>query len=227
VANLKAAGQVLNLFVDSSIPTHTPFGAVQEKAFTLLPREQFPTVTHFMSDAEFDEAGFEWAYYIRMSHAFKVNLRHLFSELDFAGRVEHAPLLKAVNFLQAVLRQGKTPRQIKTSEFPLGMISKGLRRYLFTPLDSEDQGRRLDVDRYEFLVYRLLRSALEAGNVFVRDSTQFRRFEDDLIGEERWQHKDAVLREIGAPILMRPIEETLVALREELEKKFASGQPTH
>jgi hypothetical protein len=34
-----------------------------------------------MSDAEFDEAGFEWAYYVRMSHAFKVNLRHLFSEL--------------------------------------------------------------------------------------------------------------------------------------------------
>jgi Domain of unknown function (DUF4158) len=27
--NLKAAGQVLNLFIDPSIPTHTPFGAVQ------------------------------------------------------------------------------------------------------------------------------------------------------------------------------------------------------
>ena len=222
-ANLKAAGQVLNLFVDPSIPTHTPFGTVQEKAFTLLPREQFPSVTHYMSDAEFDEAGFEWAYYVRMSHAFKVNLRHLFAELDFAGRVEDTPLLKAVNFLQAALRQSKTPRQIKASEFPLAVIPKGLRRYLFTaePSDGEGQSRRPDVDRYEFLVYRLLRNALEAGNVFVGDSTQFRRFEDDLISDERWQHKDAVLREIGAPILIRPIEETLAAVREELEKKFA------
>ena len=75
-----------------------------------------------MSDAEFDEVSFEWAYYVRLSHAFKVNLRHLFSELDFASRVEDAPLLKAVDFLQAVLRQGKTPRQIKPSEFPLGVI---------------------------------------------------------------------------------------------------------
>jgi hypothetical protein len=161
VANLKAAGQVLNLFVDPSIPTPTPFGTVQEKAFTLLPREQFPSITHYMSDAEFDEAGFEWAYYGRMSHAFKVNLRHLFSELDFAGRVADTPLLKAVNFLQAVLWRGKTPRQIKTSEFSLGVIPKGLRRYLFTPPDGEKQSRRLDVDRYEFLVYRLLRNALE------------------------------------------------------------------
>ena len=81
--------------------------------------------------------------------------------------------------------------------------------------------KRLDVDRYGFLVYRLLRNALEAGNVFVRDSTQFRRFEDDLISDERWRDKDAVLREIGAPILIRPIEEALVAFREKLGKKFA------
>jgi len=40
--NLKAASQVLNLFVDPSIPTHTPFGTVQEKAFTLLPASNSP-----------------------------------------------------------------------------------------------------------------------------------------------------------------------------------------
>lgn len=222
VANLKAAGRVLNLFVDPSIPSHTPFGSIQEQAFTWLPREQFPSVTHYMSDAEFDEAGFEWAYYVRMSHAFKVNLRHLFSELDFAGRVEDAPLLKAVSFLQAALRQGKVTRQINPAEFPLAVIPKPLRRYLFTVVPSNGEGdrKRLEVDRYEFLIYRLLRNALEAGNVFVQDSGQFRRFEDDLISDERWEDKDAVLREIGAPILSRPIEETLTAFREELEKKF-------
>ncbi len=70
-------------------------------------------------------------------------------------------------------------------------------------------------------MYRILRNALEAGDVFVRDSTQFRRFEDDLISDERWQDKDAVLRDIGAAILLTPIEETLAAFREELERKFA------
>jgi len=43
----------------------------------------------------------------------------------------------------------------------------------------------LDVDRYEFLVYRLVRNALEAGNVFVRESTEFRRFEDDCAPRRR------------------------------------------
>jgi hypothetical protein len=35
--------------------------------------------------------------------------------------------------------------------------------------------RRLDVDRYEFLIYRLLRKALEAGNVYPRLSLWNRR----------------------------------------------------
>lgn len=76
------------------------------------------------------------------------------------------------------------------------------------------------MDRYEFLVYRLLRNALEAGDVYVHDSTEFRRFEDDLISDARWQNKDAVLHEIGAPILLARIQETLAAFRETLEAKF-------
>ena len=76
------------------------------------------------------------------------------------------------------------------------------------------------VDRYEVLVYRLLLNALEAGNVYVRDSNEFRSFEDDLISAERWKSKEAVLREIGAPILLTPIEETLATFREELDAQF-------
>jgi len=78
----------------------------------------------------------------------------------------------------------------------------------------------LEVDRYEFLIYRLLRNALEAGDVFVKDSNEFRRFEDDLISDARWQDKEAVMREIGAPILLTPIKETLMAFHETLEAKF-------
>lgn len=80
--------------------------------------------------------------------------------------------------------------------------------------------KQLEVDRYEFLVYRLLSNALEAGDVFVKDSLEFRRFEDDLISDVHWQDKDAVLREIGSTILLTPIKDTLAALYDELETKF-------
>jgi hypothetical protein len=91
IQHLKAAGQVLNLFVDPSIPTDAPFTRVKEKAFSLLDPECFPLVSDYMCSAEFDKTGFEWANYTTLSPMFKRNLRHLFSNLDFAGRVEDVP----------------------------------------------------------------------------------------------------------------------------------------
>ncbi len=218
-ANLDAAGQVLQLFVDVSIPDKTPFATVKQRAYSLLAPERIPLVAAHLRAISFDKTACEWAHYGALHHTFKRNLRHLFCALDVAGHDDDAPLLEAVTFLQNLLRQGKSPRQAKSDAFPTGVIAKSLQRYLYTRGDTP-KDKRLEVDRYEFLVYRLLRNALEGGNVYVKDSNEFRSFDDDLITSERWKDKEAVLREIGAPLLLAPIQETLAAFREELDAKF-------
>lgn len=223
--HLQAAGEVLRLFIDKSIAVDSPFATVQKKAFALLEPGRFAAVADYLRNVAFDKAAFQWAYYATLSHRFKRNLRHLFCELEFAGRVEDAPLLDAVSFLQELLRAGKSPRQTQPALFPTAMIPKGLQRHLFAKTDGADdakeEGKRLEVDRYEFLVYRLLRNALEAGDLFVKGSNEFRRFEDDLISDTRWEQRETVLQEIGAPLLLAPIEDTLRAFREALETRFA------
>ncbi|KDP86637.1 transposase [Cupriavidus sp. SK-3] len=216
--HLQAAGKVLNLFVDDSIPGNASFASVKKKAFSLLEPERFALVSNYMRNVAFDRAGFEWSHYTTLSPTIKRNLRHLFSELDFAGRVEDAPLLDGIVFLQALLRNRKSPRQTSPSTFPMDLIPKSLQRYLYA--SEPGKRKRLDVDRYEFLIYRLLRNALEAGDVFGEHSTEFRRFEDDLISDVRWQHKDTVLKDIGAPVLLNPIEQTLTAFHEAIEAKL-------
>ncbi|AHX13360.1 transposase [Dyella jiangningensis] len=218
--HLKAAGEVLHLFVDDTIPDDAVFATVKAKAFSYLGPERIPLVADYMRNIAFDKVGFQWAYYTTLSPTFKRNLRHLFTDLDFAGRVEHAPLMAAVDFLQGHLRLGHTPRQIDRATFPVDLIPKRLRGYLFVAEEGKGRAKRLDVDRYEFLVYRLLYEAMEAGDVFVKDSNEFRRFEDDLISDERWNDKEAVLRDLDAPILQAPIEDTLTALRTQLEAKY-------
>ena len=218
-SSLEAAGQVLNLFTDPSIPNDTPFLEIKQQAFALLEPEHFALVSHYMRNIEFDKTAFEWSYYGTLQHKFKLNLRHLFCNLDFEGLVNDAPVLNAIAFLQELLRQGKSPRQADILDFPVSIITKGLQRYMYTTTGKR-KDKRLEVDRYEFLVYHLLRNALEAGNIYVKDSNDFRSFEDDLISTERWENKDAILRDIGAPILLTPIQETLATFRKELEAKF-------
>ena len=163
--NLTAAGHVLNLFIDQSIADQTPFVEVKQKAFCLLEPERFAPVSDYLRNIEFDKIAFEWSYYGTLHFKFKLNLRHLFSALDFAGLIEDAPLLEAVAFLQELLRQGKSPRQAKPADFPTGIIAKGMHRYLYTAAEKR-KDKQLEVDRYEFMVYRLLRNALEAGNIY-------------------------------------------------------------
>lgn len=217
--SLQAAGQVLDLFLDPAISDWTPFAKVRQQAFSLLDEERFAQVSGYMRKIQFDKTAFEWSFYGTLHAKFKLYLRHLFSNLDFAGLVEDAPLLEAVGFLQETLRHGRSPRQMNPAGFLTGIIAKNVQRYMYTHAEKR-KDRQLDVDRYEFLVYRLLRKALEAGNVYVRDSNEFRSFEDDLIRSERWKNKAAVLEEIGSPVLLAPIEETLAAFHAELEDKF-------
>ena len=214
--HLRAAGDVLHLFVDASIPRHASFASVRKRAFALLAPERFETVSQYMRNVTFDKASFEWSHYTALSHTIKRNLRHLFAELTVAGRIEDTPLLEAIAFLQERLRNGSSLRQCKTSSFPTAFIPKTLKPHLYRP--GPNNTKQLDVDRYEFLVYRRLRNALEAGDIFCHDSNEYRRFEDDLISDARWQQKDAILKELNLPVLLAPIEQTLASLHEDIER---------
>jgi TnpA family transposase len=217
-SRLQAAGKVLRLFVDDTIADTTPFAKVRKQAFTLLEREQFEPVSGYLRNVAFDRAALEWAHYTTLSAKIKRNLRHLFCELEFSGRIEDAPLLDSIAFLQDLLRNGRSLRQANPATFPVALIPKHLERYLY--MSNSGNIKHLDADRYEFLVYRLLRNALEAGDVYGENSTEYRRFEDDLINDARWEHRDTLLKDIGAPVLLAPIEQTVEMFHDAIEARL-------
>ncbi|MBS3910867.1 MAG: Tn3 family transposase [Hydrogenophaga sp.] len=222
-SNLKAAGEVLGLFVDESIASDCPFSTVKERAFGLLEPAAFPSVSNFLRNVAFDKLDYEWTYFTMLSPTIKRNLRHLFCDIDFAGRLENAPLVTAIAMMQDLLRRSKSLRQADSSKFPETVIPPALKKHLYVEsIEDGEKRKTLDVDRYEFLVYRLLRNALESGDLYVHHSNEFRQFEDDLISDARWAHKDAVLAEIGQPFLTTPIEETLATLRAKLEDRLVT-----
>nr|WP_245632481.1 hypothetical protein [Edaphobacter aggregans] len=135
---------MLNLFLDPAIADWTPFSKVRKQAVSMLDAERFAQVSEYMCKIEFDKTAFEWSFYGTLHSRFKLNLRHLFASLDFAGLVEDAPLLEAVAFLQEILRHGRSPRQMNPSNFPAGIIAKGVQRYMYTEAEKR-KDRRLDV----------------------------------------------------------------------------------
>jgi TnpA family transposase len=90
--------------------------------------------------------------------------------------------------------------------------------YLY--IGSREQEQQLIPDRYEFLIYRLLRNGLESGDISCRNSIHFRSLEDDLIDDLRWQDKQELMISNNLTILAQPIIKHLASLEQNLENRI-------
>lgn len=220
--HLKDAGKILNLFTDEAIPDETVFGAVKQKAFTILEKEKFPLVSQYLTKAVLDETSYEWRQYVRFSVRFKLHLRHLFLAIPFESQIKDDPLLEAVAFLQSAFRQDKSLREYSQQAFPKACIPEKWQKYFYeiktVPWYGKTKNRRvLNADKYEFLVYKLLKLGLDAGDIFIRDSRSFKSFEEDLISEEQWKEKDILIKNLNLPYLHLPMATIIAQKKAELE----------
>jgi hypothetical protein len=181
---------------------------------------------------KFDETAFQWEHMDELAHQFKRHVRPLLLAVEWTASAGHTALIEAVTFLKEAFQKGRPLSQYPPAAFPLHFIPDTAKRYLYAH-DANGQ-RHLLLARYEFLVYRLLRNGLEAGDVFCRDSVRFRSFEDDLIDDDRWKDKETLIANTGLPLLQQPIREHLAALETQLEdrliqvnQRIASGDNAH
>ena len=217
-ANLPKAGRVLKLFTQDELAPQTPFHEVQTHAFTILDRDPLDHVANYIGQqAQFDERAFQWDHIDNMERRFKRRLRPILKSIEWAARSSQRPLLRTIRFLVDTFRQGKSLNEV-ADDLPMDAIPERFHRYLYKV--GPDNREQLLVDRYEFLVYRLVRHGLEAGHLFCRDSVSFRSLEDDLIDDERWKDKEALLATAGLSHLNVPIQDHLAVLEEQLEGRL-------
>lgn len=217
--NLQKAGQILQLFTDDSIAETTTFREVQTRAFKILERQKLAFLAeHIATQATFDETTFQWEHVDTLALRFKCNLRPILQSVEFTSVSGHAPLLKAIQFLKTAIQKGRSLSQYRPDMFPIQFIPDSTKRYLYA---SGEAGSHLLPDRYEFLIYRLLRNGLESGDIFCRDSVRFRSFEDDLLNEQQWKAKADLITATGLTTLLQPIRDHLAALEQTLETRLS------
>jgi len=231
--DLSKAGTVLKLFTAEETDAATPFGTVQARAFTILDRARLDRVAdHLAKTAVCDEVALQWAHVDTLAPQFKRHLRPLLQAVDLSAAHAEAPLLAAIAVLKRTFAKGQPLSQLPEGAIPTRCIPTRLRRHLYEQVGRE--ARRLRVDRYEFWVYRLVRQGLEAGDLSCRQSVRFRSFEDDLISDDAWHDKEALIARLGLPVLAQPITAQLADLEHQLEERLqavnqriASGDNAH
>jgi TnpA family transposase len=167
----------------------------------------------------FDTAAIEWDFVASLAPSFKQHLRPLLLQLQFGGHGEDESLMEAVMFLRECFAKGKSLTQYRFDQIPKAFVPQNVKAYIY---EIDKKGNRsINADKYEFLVYRLLRTRLEAGDIFISDSLRFRSFDEDLIPKETWkQEKEKIVKDIDVPILSLSMAEVLKKLEIELEAKY-------
>ena len=210
--------QILSLFIDDSIADSVSFGEVKQRAFGILERDKFPQAVQYIGAHSFDTVAIEWEFIASFAPSFKQHLRPLL-QLPFAAHGEDDSLMEAVSFLRECFDKGRSLARSSFDQMPKAFIPQGVKPYLYQK--DKDGNRTIHADKYEFLVYRLLRNRLEAGDIYVADSLRFRSFEEDLIPKDTWKRdQQKILQDIDAPLLLQPMAEVLNRMEEELEAKY-------
>jgi Tn3 transposase DDE domain/Domain of unknown function (DUF4158) len=216
-ADLPKAGHVLKLFTSDQIAETTPFQDVQTQAFAILERHKLDRIADYISTkVSIDEQALHWGQFDTHAQRLKLHLRPLLLAVDLSATRTDMPLLAAINVLKTTFQQGRSLGQLAPDSISTSFIPVRQKRYLYTT--DELSAKHLIPDRYELLVYRLLRNGLEAGDIFCHDSVQFRSFEDDLLDDDQWKSKDTLLVQTGLLILLQPVQDHLAALERLLEE---------
>lgn len=216
---VRHVGKILGFFFDERISDSMSFGEIKRRAFVILEREKLRRVAQFIGEQSFDTTAIEWDCIASLAPTFKLNLRTLLLQLPLIGNREDRALMDAIAFLKSSIKKKKPLSTYRFEQIPKAFIPQGTKAYLY---EKDEAGqRRVHPDKYEFLIYRLLRNRLEAGDISVEDSLRFRSFDRDLIPKGTWrQHRTRILQAIDAPALAKPIRQLLAELEAKLEAKY-------
>ncbi|WP_258034700.1 hypothetical protein [Bacillus thuringiensis] len=231
--DLKKVGKVLQVIIDGNISDHTVFKDIQRRVFSILDCPKLTELANqILNTSKIDEKAFRWELIDALALQFKRQIRPIFMTIDFVTTDIEDSLMDAIHFLKEVFMKRKSLLKYDIEDIPQTFIPNGTKRYLYTKDDAHS--KRLLIDRYEFLIYHSLWNRLKSGDVFCRDSIQYRSFEDDLVDEDTWVHKENMIQDFNLTKLQQPIEQHLIELENKLEaritsinKRITSGKNKH
>jgi hypothetical protein len=210
-------GERLLLYVDDSLTDATLFGTVRDRAFRIMPEEKLRSTGKLLTEKPAGPMDLRWQAVDKQSGLCTKNLRPLAMALDFASNSASGKVwLAALQWMKEVFASQQRLAKQPLAEIPPRTMPKRLRDFLLS-LGGDGKPDGLRGDRYEFGVCRQLRKRLDAGDIYLDDSVQHRRFADDLVCMEA---KADALKALDIPWLRQPVGVALDALFSEPDTQW-------
>src|SRR3990167_2572392 len=192
------------------------FRNVAEKAYETLPKEEIDKLKrHYSKKGNYKEQ-LIWEYYIKIQRTITRNIRPIFKALHINCDQENNAVFKAAQFMQSLFLRDKTLEDVKQDDIPRKIISKQVEPYII-------KDGKIDLFKYEFLVYLKLRKCIGNHKIYLNDTVQFKSFQEDIKATADWEkNRDVIIEKLNNPKLSGDIEKRLVEKQAELEALYVT-----
>lgn len=185
---------------------------LDEIAYQILPKPQFPVIADFLVGNTFDKTAAKWQYYADASRLISLYLRPIALAVPFNYYKANSHIMELIGLIKAHYSTGKPPSALHISD-DLGLtIPKHLVKYLKRSLDDE----HLDPHLFEFFIYQKMYHLIDRGKLCCNASVSYCDIDCDLVNDAIVDNVESIAFEFGYPKL--PIycegrlEESLAAL---------------
>ena len=233
------AAEILKIIGDDKIADQM----IRTSAFKIVPKEEFNQFTDSIAAPKFEDTPYLVEYYRINYHSIKLNLRSIFTKLNFSYE-QDTPLKTAIIYFKNLLLTGKKIEDQSIAEVPIKFIPKRLRKYLFKTKDIKENNETQDgeVTKTEYICGRLYETILYlrlqkniGSELFITDSKVYRSLEDELIPLDVWNRdQNTIIANLPNCLASSSIEEMLQSLEIELEglyvtvnKRIEQGENKH
>ncbi|MBA8667680.1 Tn3 family transposase [Holosporaceae bacterium 'Namur'] len=220
----KKMGRLLLLYVNEKIGDTILFGKVRKRAFRIMTKEKMQNLGNKLLKRAQHKKEFYWQEVDRLQKTYQKNLRPLFTKLCFSSEDSRNTWLLSVKWLQNTLNS----KDNNIDDDQIASISKHLDKYL---LKERDNIKVIDINRYEYWLYRQIEEKVNAGSLYIENSILHRCFNHELISCEE---KQEVLKDLDIPWLRESAEKqindllaTLDNLWVTINQRFEQGKLKH
>jgi len=206
-------GHLLLMYVDDEITDTTLFGAIRQRAFTIIPKDTLQLIGQRLSRKPPSKLTVFWQIVDEaVVQKVRRHLRPIYMILNFSCTKPDNPWIAALSWMNCTFSKQQRLSQRPLAECPEGTIPRRLELYLLA-VDAAGNATGVHANRYEFWVYRQIRKRLKSGELYLDDSMQHRCLTDEFVS---LNEKAAVLSQLDIPWLRNPADAQLKDLADEL-----------
>ena len=155
-------------------------------------------ISQYLDENDFDKTQYEWQYTDKQSRKIGNSMRKLFLAIDIESDADQSTMIKQLASARVELESNK-----KISTIDQRFILNKDKAYLI------EEGE-VNARRFEFYLYhRIIQNDMESHKIYVNESAENKRLEDDFIPLIEWNDKDPIVEKTGLAKLINPISNTL------------------